>query len=176
MVPAPTKSTPSSSGSRTSPAAREQGKKSRITVPFRRSPALRPSRRDISIQTSIKYVVSICLLLELLISYLLVPVPRAGQSGEYIHLSHKTISDIDFSPLGRWCRLWSRLDFVDQPLKNCVNILHVDIVNIWEQYDGDNVSSPQLHSCFVCSAESVSIQRPIQNKNVSRRQRFSFVG
>ncbi|KAI0285724.1 hypothetical protein BC826DRAFT_1050460 [Russula brevipes] len=27
--------------------------------------------------------------------------------------------------------LWSSLDFAGQPLKNCVNIIHVDIVEIW---------------------------------------------
>ena len=52
-------------------------------------------------------------------------------------------------PLGRWCRLSSRLDFADQTFKYRVNILQVDIVvKIWEQYDGNNVSSPQLPSCL----------------------------
>ncbi|KAN0118381.1 hypothetical protein V8E52_005357 [Russula decolorans] len=93
VVPAPTKSNPSSGRSHTPTAARERGKMSRIG----RSSTLRASRGDVSIQASIK----------------------AGQSGH-------------------WRRLWSRLDFADQPLKNCVNTLHVDIVKIWEQYDGNN--------------------------------------
>ncbi|KAI0285606.1 hypothetical protein BC826DRAFT_1051403 [Russula brevipes] len=31
--------------------------------------------------------------------------------------------------------LWSSLDFADQPLKNCVNIIHVDIIEIWNLND-----------------------------------------
>ncbi|KAH9998788.1 hypothetical protein BJV77DRAFT_1064755 [Russula vinacea] len=34
-----------------------------------------------------------------------------------------------------WRSLWSSLDFADQPLKSCVNIIHVDIVEIWNLYD-----------------------------------------
>jgi len=34
-----------------------------------------------------------------------------------------------------WRSLWSSLDFADQPLKNCVNIIHVDIIEIWNLND-----------------------------------------
>ncbi|KAI0269641.1 hypothetical protein BGY98DRAFT_286349 [Russula aff. rugulosa BPL654] len=34
-----------------------------------------------------------------------------------------------------WRNLWSNLDFADQPLKSCVNIIHVDIVEIWNLFD-----------------------------------------
>ncbi|KAI0272988.1 hypothetical protein BGY98DRAFT_1099659 [Russula aff. rugulosa BPL654] len=34
-----------------------------------------------------------------------------------------------------WRSLWSSLDFVDQLLKSCVNIIHVDIVEIWNLFD-----------------------------------------
>ncbi|KAI9456381.1 hypothetical protein BJY52DRAFT_1417161 [Lactarius psammicola] len=34
-----------------------------------------------------------------------------------------------------WRSLWSSLDFADQTLKNCVNIIHVDIVEIWNLND-----------------------------------------
>jgi len=34
-----------------------------------------------------------------------------------------------------WRSLWSSLDFADQPLKSCVNIIHVDIVEIWNLFD-----------------------------------------
>ena len=46
--------------------------------------------------------------------------------------------------LGYWRSLWSSLDFADQPLKSCVNIIHVDIVEIWNLYDRNRVSSPYL--------------------------------
>ncbi|KAI0269639.1 hypothetical protein BGY98DRAFT_1180030 [Russula aff. rugulosa BPL654] len=42
------------------------------------------------------------------------------------------------SRIGRsryWRSLWSSLDFADQPLKSCVNIIHVDIVEIWNLFD-----------------------------------------
>ncbi|KAN0114152.1 hypothetical protein V8E52_006950 [Russula decolorans] len=34
-----------------------------------------------------------------------------------------------------WRSLRSSLEFVDQPLKSCVNIIHVDIIEIWNLYD-----------------------------------------
>ncbi|KAH9014628.1 hypothetical protein EDB85DRAFT_860137 [Lactarius pseudohatsudake] len=34
-----------------------------------------------------------------------------------------------------WRSLLSSLDFADQPLKNCVNIIHLDIVEIWNMND-----------------------------------------
>jgi GTP-binding protein EngB required for normal cell division len=34
-----------------------------------------------------------------------------------------------------WRSLWSSLDFADQSLKNCVNIIHHDIVEIWNLND-----------------------------------------
>ena len=35
-------------------------------------------------------------------------------------------------PLGYWRNLWSNLDFADKPLKDCVNLIHDDIVKIWD--------------------------------------------
>jgi len=34
-----------------------------------------------------------------------------------------------------WRSLWSSLDFADQPLKSCVNIIHVDLVELWNLFD-----------------------------------------
>ncbi|KAH9054851.1 hypothetical protein EDB87DRAFT_1417561 [Lactarius vividus] len=34
-----------------------------------------------------------------------------------------------------WRSLWSSLDFADRTLKNCVNIIHLDIVEIWNMND-----------------------------------------
>ena len=45
---------------------------------------------------------------------------------------------------GYWRSLWSSLDFADQLLKNCVNIIHDDIVEIWNLNDKAGVRFPQL--------------------------------
>jgi hypothetical protein len=42
--------------------------------------------------------------------------------------------------LGYWRRLWSSVDFADHPLKSCVNIIHVDLVEIWNLNDKTGVS------------------------------------
>jgi len=34
-----------------------------------------------------------------------------------------------------WRNLWSSLDFANQPLENCVNVVHIDIIEIWNLYD-----------------------------------------
>jgi len=34
-----------------------------------------------------------------------------------------------------WRNLWSSLDFTDQTLENCVNVIHFDIIEIWNLYD-----------------------------------------
>ncbi|KAF8492151.1 hypothetical protein F5888DRAFT_1731217, partial [Russula emetica] len=34
-----------------------------------------------------------------------------------------------------WRNLWSSLDFTDQTLENCVNVIHIDIVEIWNLHD-----------------------------------------
>ncbi|KAH9074318.1 hypothetical protein EDB83DRAFT_2516087 [Lactarius deliciosus] len=34
-----------------------------------------------------------------------------------------------------WRNLWSSLDFADRTLKTCVNIIHVDVVEIWNMND-----------------------------------------
>ena len=55
---------------------------------------------------------------------------------------HKPILT-NYHPSGYWRKLWSSLDFADQPLKICVNIIHVDIVEIWNLCDKTKVSYPQ---------------------------------
>ena len=49
---------------------------------------------------------------------------------------------INLLPLEYWRSLRSSLEFANQPLKRCVNIIHVDIVEIWNLYDRDRVGSP----------------------------------
>ena len=41
--------------------------------------------------------------------------------------------------IGYWRRLWSSDDFVGQPLANCVEIIHADIVGSWNLPDKDKV-------------------------------------
>ena len=50
---------------------------------------------------------------------------------------------------GYWRDLWSSRDFVDQSLKNCVNIIHDDIVEIWNLNDKDGVGFPRLSVVLV---------------------------
>ena len=120
----------------TSARSSSQGAKPRIApAPLVWSVALRSSR-DITIQASIEYVA--CLLPFILFIYLIF---RIGRSREYIDLTYKSILTNDV-PLGYWRNLWSSLDFADQPLKSCVNIIHVDIVEIWNLCDKTKVSSP----------------------------------
>jgi hypothetical protein len=40
---------------------------------------------------------------------------------------------------GYWSSLWLRPDFAYKTLKNCVNIIHLDIVEIWNMNDRNKV-------------------------------------
>ena len=112
-----------------------QGAKPRVfPAPLVWSVALRASR-DITIQASIEYVISLPTFISVI--YLVFSI---GRSREYIDPTDKPIPT-NYSPLGYWRNLWSSLDFADQPLKSCVNIIHVDIVEIWNLYDKTRVSS-----------------------------------
>ena len=44
--------------------------------------------------------------------------------------------------LGYWNNLWSSRDLLDQSLKNCVNIIHDDIVETWNLNDKTGVGFP----------------------------------
>jgi hypothetical protein len=139
----------------TSARSSSQGGMPRIApAPLVWSVALRASR-DITIQTSIEYVVS----LPTFISFICL-ILRIGRSREHIALMDEPILT-DYYPLGYWRNLWSSLDFADQPLKSCLIVIHNDIVEIWNLYDKNWVSSPQLPCCFGCSMESVSVKRPV---------------
>ena len=153
----------------TSARSSSQGAKPRISPgPLVWSVALRASR-DITIQASIEYV---CLPPFILFTNLIF---RIGRSREHIDLMHKPILT-NYYPSGYWRNLWSSLDFADQPLKSCVNIIHVDIVEIWNLCDKTKVSSPQSTCYFNCLTESVSVKQPIQNKYVPRCQRTCCAG
>ena len=53
--------------------------------------------------------------------------------------------------LGYWNNLWSSRDLLDQSLKNCVNIIHDDIVEIWNLNDKTGVGCPQLSVVLVAN-------------------------
>ena len=74
--------------------------------------------------------------------HLSVFVLRIGRCREYVDLTAEPIL-INLLPLEYWRSLRSSLEFANQPLKRCVNIIHVDIVEIWNLYDRDRVGSPQ---------------------------------
>ena len=84
-------------------------------------------------------------------------------------------SEKNYFALGFWRNLWSSLDFADKPVKDCVNLIHIDIIKIWDLDDRSGVSS---FGCpyFNCSTESVSVKQPIQNKYVPRHQRSGCAG
>ena len=51
---------------------------------------------------------------------------------------------------GYWRSLWSSFDFTDQSLKNCVNIIHDDIVEIWNMNDKTEVCFLSYLDCPGC--------------------------
>ena len=83
-----------------------------------------------------------CLFLDIRLIYLF----WFSELDEAVSISTLRTSQVwwTYSPLGYWRSLWSSLDFADQPLKSCVNIIHVDIVEIWNLFDRHKVNSPQL--------------------------------
>ena len=44
-----------------------------------------------------------------------------------------------YCPVEYWCRLLSSVNFAEHPLKSCVNIIHVDLVEIWNLNDKTGV-------------------------------------
>ena len=110
-----------------------------------------PASLSPAIRASIEYVVC----LPTLISFICLAL-RNGRSREYIDLTDNRIPTTCF-PLGYWRNLWSNLDFADKPVKHCVNVIHIDIVKIWNLDDRNGVSSFSC-PCFNCSTESVSFR------------------
>jgi hypothetical protein len=65
---------------------------------------------------------------------------------------------INFIPLEYWRNLWSSPDFTGHILDNCVNAIHIDIIEIWNLYDMRSVSSLDVPCCCNCSTESVFVK------------------
>ncbi|KAI0276087.1 hypothetical protein BGY98DRAFT_987906 [Russula aff. rugulosa BPL654] len=49
--------------------------------------------------------------------------------------------DRSLSRIGYWRSLWSSHDFADQPLGNCIDVVHTDIVDVWKLRDSDGYLS-----------------------------------
>ena len=82
------------------------------------------------IKATIEYVV--CIPTLVLFIYFL----RNGRRSEYIDLNRRANSDV--FPLEYWRNLWSNGEFTNEPpisLKDCVKLIHNDIVTIWNQDD-----------------------------------------
>ncbi|KAI9456396.1 hypothetical protein BJY52DRAFT_1381678 [Lactarius psammicola] len=63
------------------------------------------------------------------------PVPLAWSAA--LRVNHDIIiqASIEVGRSRYWSSLWFSPDFADQTLKNCVNIIHVDIIEIWNMND-----------------------------------------
>jgi len=68
-------------------------------------------------------------------------------------------ASIEIGRIRYWINLWSSLDFVDQFLKSCVNIIHVDIVEIWNLYDKNRyLSSNQFKIKMTHVVKDLAVQ------------------
>jgi len=62
-----------------------------------------------------------------------------------MNLSRAIRASIENGRRQYWCNLWSNLDFADKPLEYCVNLIHADIVKIWDPDDKNiYISSDQF--------------------------------
>jgi hypothetical protein len=59
-------------------------------------------------------------------------------------------------PVEYWRQLWSSVNFDDHSLKSCVNIIHVDIVEIWNLNDKTGVGFLLYLLCFLLMGNSIS--------------------
>jgi len=83
-------------------------------------------------------------------------IHRVGRSREYNHLVDSGQIKLPHSPLGYWraSGLWPSLGFAGQPLKDCVNVIHTGIVEIWDLKVSANVSSSQSLCWFSSLTEN----------------------
>jgi len=52
--------------------------------------------------------------------------------------------------IGYWRGLWSSNDFAGQTLANCVEVIHADIVGVWNLPDEDKVRYLLRPGCLAC--------------------------
>jgi hypothetical protein len=53
-------------------------------------------------------------------------------------------------PSGYWRNLWFSPDFANHSLKDCVNVIHIDIVDIWNLNDNTKVWFSLILGCSSC--------------------------
>ncbi|KAI0285727.1 hypothetical protein BC826DRAFT_110280 [Russula brevipes] len=87
------------------------------------------------------------------------PVPLTWSAAVRVCQDINIQASIEVGRSRYWRSLWSSLDFADQPLKNCVNIIHVDIIEIWNLNDKTSFVEHRIHG-----------------KHVSCCQRFGWAG
>jgi len=63
------------------------------------------------------------------------PVHLVWSAAVRVHPSLFIQASIEVGRSRYWRSLWTSLDFADQPLKDCVNVIHTDIIEIWNLYD-----------------------------------------
>jgi hypothetical protein len=66
------------------------------------------------------------------------------------------------SPLayvGYWCSLGSSQAFTGQTLESCVNVIHEDIINVWNFEDTERVCHPFLSSALVAEVNQYLLNR-----------------
>jgi len=63
------------------------------------------------------------------------PVPLVWSAAVRVHRDYFIQASIEVGRSRYWRGLWSSLDFADQPLKDCVNVIHSDIIDIWNLND-----------------------------------------
>jgi len=63
------------------------------------------------------------------------PIPLAWSVAVRVSHDISIQASIEVGRSQYWCNLWSNLDFAGQELKNCVDIIHADIVEVWNLND-----------------------------------------
>jgi len=66
------------------------------------------------------------------------PVPLLWSAVLRVHPDTFIQASIEVGRSRYWRNLWSSIDFTGQPLKDCVNVIHTDIIEIWNLKDRAN--------------------------------------
>ena len=69
---------------------------------------------------------------------------------EYVILAIKVSSIRLLDHVGYWGGLASSDDFTEQTLEICVEVIHADIVSVWNLPDKDRVRLSFYHGCLAC--------------------------
>ena len=69
---------------------------------------------------------------------------------KYVILAIKVGSIRLLDHVGYWDGLVSSDDFAEQTLEICVEVIHADIVSVWNLPDKDRVRLSFYHGCLAC--------------------------